>query len=314
MTRVLVTGGGGFVGQWLARELLARGDAVTLAGMGPQPEGKTILSSAQWARVVWRQCDVRQLDEVSTVVRASDPEQLYHLAGISLISAAEKSPETARAVNVVGAINVANTLAALSRPADRVMIVVGSGAQYGAHPAEEMPLEERAEQRPLSVYAQTKKAQEDATLQIGRRSGLRIVCTRSFNHSGPGQDASFLLPSLVQRLRASHGRGIIPMGNDSVRDYLHVQDVAAAYIALADRGRAGETYNVSSGEGVGTYALASELIELAGAEARVGRDKTLERPADIPILVGNPAKLRRDTGWQPRRNRREMLLDLLAAT
>src|SRR5204862_8152221 len=118
---------------------------------------------------------------------------------------------------------------------DPVTIVVGSALQYGIHPPSEMPFRETAEQRPLTVYAASKLAQEVAALQAARANDLRVICTRSFNHAGVGQPPEYLLPSLVRRAMemkraAGSAERSLALGNDAVRDYLHVHDVVQAYL------------------------------------------------------------------------------------
>ncbi len=142
------------------------------------------------------------------------------------------------------------------------------------------------------------------------------MATRSFNHCGPGHASVFLLPALVQRALGCRGRGEdrIAVGNlASVRDYLHVADVVAAYRALVAHGEAGEAYNVCSGEGVSVADLAREVLEEAGVSARVESDAALQRSVDVPYLVGDNAKLRARTGWAPQRSRRDIIRDHLHA-
>jgi GDP-4-dehydro-6-deoxy-D-mannose reductase len=312
---IVITGGGGFVGQWLARAALSRGDAVILGGMGPRPSAPAVLTSAEWSQVRWVACDVTHASEVDSVISSSVPTAIVHLAGLSSVPKVEKNPREAYEVNVMGAVHVAHAAARvrLDGKADPVLLVVGSATQYGIHPTSEMPLAETAEQRPVNTYAATKAAQEIATLQIGRATGLRVVCTRSFNHSGVGHDHSFLLPSLVSRV--VHDRTpVLQIGNDAVRDYLHVTDVAAAYLALLDRGNAGEVYNVCSGKGVSVREAAAAVLSRAGVNTEVRSDPALQRTTDMPVLIGSPEKLIRDTGWAPRKTYLDIIDDLLAAT
>src|SRR6185369_3656203 len=133
-------------------------------------------------------------------------------------------------------------------------------------------------------YAATKTAQEIAALQAFRRSGLRAICTRSFNHSGPGHERRYLLPSLVNRVQQIRGGSEprLTLGNDVVRDYLHVSDVVTAYLLLAERGRAGEVYNVSSGRGVSVRQLANDILLRAGTTAEISTEPALVRTSDIP--------------------------------
>jgi GDP-4-dehydro-6-deoxy-D-mannose reductase len=316
--RALVTGGAGFVGQWLARALLARGDEVALAGLGSAFSGPPILSSDERRATRWFDADVCDANAVDAAVEASRPNVIFHLAGVSFPPDADRAPTLAFDVNVLGAVRLLAS-GARRRAAgtlDPSVLIAGSGVQYGRHDAAEMPLDESAEQRPLSTYAASKAAQETIALQVFRESGVRVVCARSFNHSGTGHGAQYLLPSLVERVQriAGGGEPRLPLGNDVVRDYVHVDDVVSAYLLLAERGRAGESYNVASGRGVGTRQLAADVLHQAGVHADISTDAALVRATDIPTLIGSPAKLTRETGWTPRKTHLDIIDDLLRSS
>jgi GDP-4-dehydro-6-deoxy-D-mannose reductase len=220
-------------------------------------------------------------------------------------------------VNTVGTVRLLTEVARLRRAGscDPKVLVVGSAEQYGRHDAGEMPLDESAAQQPLTLYAASKTAQEVAALQAHRSDGVRVVCTRSFSHSGPGQPTDFVLPALVARamaLPASGGR--LVMGNvDTVRDFLHVADVVDAYLALLELGEPGEAYNVCSGEGITVRALAESVLQRVGVPAEISTDPALSRPVDVPVQIGSNAKLRRVTGWTPRHTREDIIDDLIHA-
>jgi GDP-4-dehydro-6-deoxy-D-mannose reductase len=315
--RALVTGGAGFAAQWLERALLERGWEVSAAGLGVPPE-RGALDDDERESIRWMEADAPRSSDLARALEVARPDAIFHLAGIAFVPAAAADPGETYEVNVVGTVRL---LAAVTErreagTLDPVVLVVGSGEQYGRHEADEMPLDEGASQVPVSVYAASKAAQEIVALQAARAHGIRVVATRSFNHSGPGQAPHFLLPALVSRaLEArANGRRTLAVGNrDPIRDYLHVEDVASAYIALAERGVAGEVYNVCSGDGVAVGELAATVLQRAGVPADITTDPSLVRPVDLPMLVGSPAKLRRTTGWVPRRTRADIIDDLIHA-
>ena len=315
MARALVTGGGGFVGQWLAKALLREGTEVVAAGV--LVHTSPALTPAEWESVEWQELDVRIDGEIDVLLEHVRPDVVYHLAGVSYIPDAQDAPAEAYDVNVLGAVRLLSAISRGRRSGhyDPKVLVVGSGMQYGRHAPEEMPLPETATQAPLTVYAATKAAQEVAALQAFRADGVRVVCTRSFNHSGPGHSAHFLLPALVRRaldLRTS-GERVLAIGNgDAVRDYLHVHDVVSAYMLLAERGEPGEVYNVCSGEGVTARQLARDVLMRLGITADISTDPALVRSADVSTLIGSPSKLQA-LGWRRTRSRDDIIDDLIHA-
>jgi GDP-4-dehydro-6-deoxy-D-mannose reductase len=314
--RALVTGAAGFVGQWVMRELLTRGwDVVgtTLEAMPPATSPNDDLRSVRW-----HAADVRRGEDLSRLLDLEHPDAILHLAGVAFVPAAEADPGAALEVNVIAA---ARLLAAVKRrraagTLDPTVLVIGSGEQYGRHDATEMPLVESAEQRPHSVYAASKAGQEYVGLEAFRSSGVRVIATRSFNHSGAGQSDQFVLPALVcraLRVRAEGGRSLSVGNTTPVRDFLHVKDVARAYVDLVDGGTAGEVYNVASGTGVDVGTLARRVLALLGVDAILNTDAALVRPADVPILIGDATKLRRATGWSPQFTLDSIIDDLIRA-
>ena len=300
--RVLITGASGFVGQWLCELLIARGAEVTGTTVDP-PQRRETLRPAVRDAVRWMHADVRSRDDLATILDESVPDVIFHLAGVTYVPAAAADPGGAYDVNAVAAARLVAELGArrAAGTIDPIVVVVGSGEQYGRHDGG--PLTEDAPQQPLTVYAATKVAQEVAALQAWRGSGVRVVCARSFNHTGPGQADHFLVPALVRRAMVARASGArhLPIGNTTpIRDFLHVRDVVEAYVLLAERGQPGEVYNVCSGRGLSVGEIASLVLERTGAQAELQPSPELVRPVDLPVLVGDPSKLRGATGWSPR--------------
>lgn len=314
--RALVTGAAGFVGQWLGRELVERGWEVTGTCLEDAPPA--VAPNDPLSTVRWQVADVRRSADLARLLDVAKPDAVVHLAGVAFVPAAQADPGAALDVNVIAAARLLADVKTrrASGTLDPVVLVVGSGEQYGRHEAGEMPLAESAEQRPHSVYAASKVAQEFVALEAFRSSGVRVLATRSFNHSGPGQAERFVVPALVRRAlaaRTSGERGLAIGNTTTVRDFLHVRDVARAYADVLERGTPGEVYNVASGTGVDVGTLAKRVLALVGVDAILNTDAALVRPVEVPVLIGDATKLRRATGWSPRLTLDSIIDDLIRA-
>ncbi len=286
--RVLVIGADGFVGRHLERFLSGAGDDV-LSIYGPQTG-----SGPQDDRVV----DVRDGAAVHRAVERARPDAIVHLAAVSSVAHSHAEPELTFHVNALGALHACMALKACA-PGARLLLVA-SGEVYGSV-APGRRATEHDSLAPLSPYAASKLAAEAIGLQFARSYGLSIVSARSFNHLGPGQAPAFVAPSFARQVELARrgGDSTISVGNlQPVRDFLHVQDVVRAYRLLLERGKAGEAYNVCSGEGRSIQSLLDELAKLAGIEVHAQVDPARFRPSDIPYLVGDAAKLKA-LGWAP---------------
>lgn len=311
--RVLVTGGSGFVGQWLSRAMLERGWSV-FAGTIDWPPRAPLLTQRESEAIKWTMLDIRSDDEVTRAVEQSAPDWVVHLAGIAFAPEANASPIRAFDINALGAMRLLLKLHGAGAKATRIL-VVGSAEEYGQQDAAAYPIAEGATLRPLTPYAVAKASQEMMALQAFRANGQQVICTRSFNHSGVGHGESYLLPTLVRRARQLPASGgTLTIGNGHVvRDYLHVADVVAAYLLLLERGQPGEVYNVSSGSGITVQELAGRVLNRMGVAANITSEPALVRPIDVPILVGDNTKLRGATGWSVTRPIDDIIDDLIHA-
>lgn len=313
MPRALVTGGAGFVGGHLLASLLEGGWHVTATALEPH--------ASHHRDVQWVYGDLRDDRHAAAAISAAQPEAVMHLAAISHLPTAAADPRAAWDVNVVATVGLLDQLAAAHRAetlAPRVLII-GSAEQYGRPDglAVGAPIAEDTPQGPRTVYAATKAAQELAALQCWRATGLPVVLARPFNHSGVGQEPRFLLPALTSRaleLRGAPADAPLVLGNTTpVRDFLHVSDVVAAYIALIQKGTPGTVYNVASGTGRSVRAVAERILAKVGRAPVLREDPNLVRPVDVPSLVGDSSRLQQATGWAPVHSFDDLLDDLLHA-
>ncbi len=277
--RALVTGSHGFVGQHLIRHLRESGDEV----LG-----------------IDREYDVTDETAVRDVFRRYVPDTTFHLAALTHVGESwERANEFTR-VNVVGTHRVLD--AAYEVAPSSTTIVVSTSEVYGIVSEEDLPLGETFRVAPANPYSASKVEAENVAHDVVRRRGQRVVVARPFNHLGPGQSASFVVPALVTRLLDAKERGDreIPVGDLSTRrDFCDVRDVVRAYRLLAQYGLTGEAYNVASGRDVLLSDLCAQLVQRIAPEITTVIDPALLRPVEIPVFRGSYEKLQHATGWSP---------------
>jgi GDP-4-dehydro-6-deoxy-D-mannose reductase len=311
--KVLVTGADGFVGRHLVRRLLQAGHDV-VGGRRPGDDQEP-LRDPTLAGTRWMPLELTDTQSVRGFC-GHPADAVVHLAAVSSNPEALADPAGAWEINLMGVVRLVGALAdrRAAGSADPTVLLVSSAEVYGR--ADERPRREDDPVAPRSPYAASKAAAEIAGLEVWRRTGLRVIVARPFQHSGPGQSARFVVPALAARLRAARASGARTVATGSlapVRDLLDVRDVVSAYELLLERGAPGGIYNVARGEGIALDDVFRRLARVLGVDAAPVEDPALVRATDIPHLVGDPARLRDATGWAPVHPLDDMLRDTVNA-
>jgi GDP-4-dehydro-6-deoxy-D-mannose reductase len=178
-----------------------------------------------------------------------------------------------------------------------------------------MPLDEETPAAPVSPYGAGKLAMEELCAQYARARGLAVAVVRAFNLVGPGQPpfsaASGLARQIAVAERAGEGRVELALGNPgAARDTTDVRDAARALAEVSSRRLTG-TFNLCSGVAPTVADLAAALAAATELEVTTGVDPALSRPADPPLLLGDPARLREAAGFVPEIPLERSLADLL---
>ena len=298
--RALVTGLDGFVGQWLARELLGVGADVS-GGSRVEHPSYNILSPEESRGLRWSAFELTDRPSIERAVATARPDTVFHLAAQASVAESLRDPVGTYEANVIGTALLLEAVAA--KAPDAMVVCVGSADSYGTVRAGDLPLRESAPLHPNNPYAASKAAAESIALQYARTGQLRVTTTRSFNHTGPGQRTSFAVPAFAHQI-ADIAAGASPptlrVGNlDARRDLTDVRDVVRAYRAIAERGETATVYNVCSGRSVSMRSIVDDLIHIAGVDVAIEVDPARLRPSDMPDLVGDFGRVRERTGWSP---------------
>ena len=295
--RAFITGVSGFAGRHLAEHLVAEGWSVA---------GTVRHRSADVPTVAEHRLEIDDANGIRAVMAEFQPEVVYHLAAVVDTVTTPDVLALYRA-NVMGTAAVFEAVGSVSSV--RRVLVASSAFAYGRTPPDLQPVQETAALEPLTAYGASKVASEAIALQWRRATGVDVVVTRAFQHTGPGHVGNYALADWAEQLAS--GAHEIRVGNlDVARDYLDVRDVAAAYHCLAETGQAGGIYNVGSGVPVTMASLLEGLVEAFGGHARVEVDPTRLRAADQPVFYADIRRLVADTTWERRFMLQETLQDL----
>ncbi len=275
--RAYITGGNGFVGEFLQTHLRSHGDEITAPFI-----------------------DLADTEALRASFIDASPEVIYHLAGQANVAKSWGDSTETFSVNAVGTLHVVESAASL--PVMPRVVIVSSGEVYGAVATSECPVPESRPTAPVNPYGASKVAAEVVALQTWRGRGLPVIVARPFNHVGPGQSDGFLVSAVAKRIAKAERDGafVVSIGNlAGIRDFSNVRDVVSAYRALAVDGVPGRTYNVGSGVGTATAEIVRQLLALAKIPLELVLDPALARPSDTPVLVADVTLLKADTGWSP---------------
>lgn len=308
-SRVLVTGAAGFVASHLG-EICASRDDLQLVGL-QRPTSVTRVLPAGFVAGV--EADLLDAGGLKDAVAEAKPDQILHLAGQSSVHESYRNPGGTLLANVLGTQHL---LFAAERAQVRRVLVVGSADEYGDIRPEDVPLREDRPLAPLSPYAVSRVAQGALCAEFARRGTVEIVRTRTFPHTGRRRGAVFAESSFARQIaeiERERAAAVIHVGNlDAIRDFSDVREVIHAYLLLLQKGVSGATYNVCSGKGVAMRDILNALIGLSTIKVEVRVDPSRLRPSDLPVLIGDPRRLRQATGFAPSGNLDGALADLLA--
>jgi GDP-4-dehydro-6-deoxy-D-mannose reductase len=309
LTRVFITGAGGFVGGHLERHLLALYPDIEIHG--------TILPTLsiphQRERVFYHPVDLKVESAVRALITELRPDYIYHLAAQAFVPRSFEAPWETLENNILAQLNV--ILACLGCGLRPRMLVVSSAEIYGHIQPHEVPVKETADLRPTSPYSVSKIAQDMLAYQYYLSHRLPIMRARPFNHFGPGQHENFVAPAFgmqIARIETGLQEPIIHVGDLSAkRDFTDVRDIVRAYQMITERGTPGGVYNVASNKAYPIQVLLDTMIAHSKVKIDVMVDAERLRPVTIPILQGDCTHLHTETGWQPQISFEQSVADIM---
>lgn len=280
----LITGSNGFIGQHLARELACSGMEIAGVDRCLAPAGAALL--------------VDLLDPVATrrTIKEIRPNYIFHMAG--LIHA--NSLEELYRGNVEPTVNLLQAVKE-SGCGSRV-VIPGSAAEYGKVTVSDLPLTEERLPNPVSLYG-VAKAWQTTVARYYAIQGLDVLIGRIFNVIGRGVPETLSIGAFAGQLKKI-AKGDIPpqiaVGNlQPKRDFIDVSDACRGLLAVAEKGRSGEIYNICSGSSLSMGNILRMMIDYSGMDVQVEVDQARIKGGDVDDIFGSYDKLATETGWYP---------------
>ena len=301
--KLLVTGGAGYIGSIVSRQLLSAGHEVTALDNLEQGHREAVPPGA--SLVVG---DLRDRQEIDNALSAGF-DGVLHFAALALVAESVSHPERYYRTNVLGTLNLLEAMAAAGVPR---LVFSSTCAVYGQ--PDEVPIAETAPPRPVNAYGASKLAVDLMIRDFCTATGLGAVSLRYFNVAGASGDLgedhdpeTHLIPNV---LRAA--LGVLPAvelyGTDyptpdgtAVRDYIHIEDLATAHLLALDGARASEhrVFNLGNGNGFSVREVIAAVGAVTGLEIPVR--EAPRRPGDPPMLVAASDRIRSELGWEARK-------------
>jgi UDP-glucose 4-epimerase len=288
MSRVLITGGAGFIGSHLARHFASRGDVTILDDLRSGHAGNL-------DGVACRFVQGSILDDAALREAIVGAEEVYHLAAMVSVPESVAKPVECAELNTEGTRRV---LAAALAAGSRKVVLASSAAIYGDNPT--VPKLETMSPEPKSPYAETKLAGERLLEEYRRSHGLGTTSLRFFNVFGPRQDPrsayAAAVPIFIAKALRDEPIGIHGDGGQT-RDFVHVTDIVGALAYAGATSEMHGTYNVGYGRSQSILELAQEILRLTGSKSRIEHLPT--RAGDVRHSLASNERLLA-AGWKPR--------------
>ena len=307
--RVLVTGGGGFIGSHLIETLVGQGLDVRSFVRYNSRNNWGMLETLP--KNIHKKLDVYQGDlRDSDAVRkaAEDRDVIFHLAALIAIPYSYKHPRETVETNIIGTLNV---MTAARDSGLKKVVHTSTSEVFGT--AQYVPIDEKHPLQGQSPYSASKIGADKIAEGFFRSYKLPVAILRPFNTFGPRQSTRAVIPTMITQ--ALRGKNIRLGSLEPTRDFTFVTDTVDGFIKIAEaNGAVGEEINIGTGREISIGDLAEKIIKKTDPNLKVVQEKKRKRPvgSEVLRLCVNNKKARKIMGWKPRYNLDKGLTETIA--
>lgn len=279
MRKVMVTGSEGQVGQYLIRELNSLGLEVL----------RFDIRIGQ---------DIRKYEDVRNFIDANSPDAIFHLAAQAYVPETSINSVRGFNVNLFGTLNVLNAVRETGNSS--YIHIAGTSEEYG-YDRDDLTLDENSVCLPTTPYGVSKLAATNLGQVYARTYGMKIVCTRAWNHFGPGTSSIYATSAFAKRVAIAEKYGSpVTHGNlEAIRNYSDVRDIVKAYISLI--GKSG-IYNLASPRNASIKEVLDILVGMSKAKIELDGNPNLFRAQSNKFPMPSTQKVLEEVGWKTQIN------------
>ena len=290
MKRILITGGAGFIGSALIKELQQQAyEIFVIDDLSFGSMNFIDIKNANFYKI-----SLLEYEGIKKIISRLNPQYVVHLAAIHFIPYCNKNPLIAVNVNIKGTINLLDSLRGLRNL--KKLFFASSAAVY---PVYEKALKETCRPNPMDIYGLTKLTGEYLCREFYLRTKTPTIICRFFNAFGPNETNPHLIPEIQKQVNA--GKRIIKLGNlTPKRDFIHTFDMAQSVRLLLEKFRRGvDVFNLGSGSEYSVVEIVRAFERQVGEEIEIEVDSARVRRTERMHLLANISKLRKFINWTP---------------
>jgi len=306
--KYLIIGGKSFLGEPLADRLLKKDNTEEIIAT-KLPREKAF----ERERMSWTDLDLRDYEETVRVVKEADADVIFDFATEDSVAYAWKNPKETVDINIIGTINLLNSLRELQKKPR--LVIGGSGEEYGRVDFDCIPINENGVPKPVNIYGATKASQTMFAKLYARAYDMDIVVVRTFNYTASSQGDRFAVSNFCHqfvKIEKGEQNPVVHVGNiNNRRDFTDVDDLVRAFEMIAEKGKTGEVYNAARGEATSLKEIIDMLQDITGIKVDIKMDRSKVRPIDPPVLCADISKIEQEIGWRAEISIEQILRNLL---